>query len=84
MNLTYEISENKYVILKDGVAWIIQEDFFPYGGASLEEKAKAHIAGILESNLKEENTNDLYRRLQEQEQAIMELTALLVGGTTNV
>lgn len=84
MNLTYEISENKYVILKDGVAWIIQEDFFPYEGASLEEKAKAHIAEILESNLKEENTNDLYRRLQEQEQAIMELTALLSGGGVNV
>lgn len=82
MNLTYEVKENGYTILNNGVAWIVQEGFIPYPGATMEEAAQNHINELTkETNqaAEEENKlNDLEERLALTEQMLMEM--MLEGG----
>lgn len=50
MNLSYSITEKGYKIFNDGVLWITQENYFPYPGDSMEEKANNHmyaLSGVL-------------------------------------
>lgn len=65
---TYEIKENGYVILKNGRAYIVQEEpFIPNPSLTYEENAKAQILG-LEAPVKEEE--DLKTRMANMEIAI--------------
>lgn len=47
MNLTYEVDGAKYTIFNNGKAWIVQDGFYPYQGATVEESAQNHIDAIL-------------------------------------
>ena len=82
MNLTYEIIENGYVILNDGVKWIEQTGFIPYPGATMEESAQNHIVQLLKDAETTANeiseTEKIKSQLAEQEQAIAELS-MFVG-----
>ena len=77
MNLTYEIIENGYVILNDGVKWIEQTGFIPYPGATMEESAQKHIAALTAdaSNAAqaEEEMQSLEDRLTLAEEMLMEI-----------
>ena len=78
MNLTYEIIENGYVILNDGVKWIEQSGFIPYPAETLEESAQKHIAEMLKDEEQSEtqpaDIAELKAQLATQEQAITELS----------
>lgn len=51
MNLTYTIIENGYIILKDGIPWVVQNNNrFPHPGETMEESAQNHITQILRDN----------------------------------
>lgn len=50
MNLTYEIVEGGYYILKDGKRWMAQIGIFPYEGATVEESAQNHMKEIMKEN----------------------------------
>lgn len=51
MSLTYELTEKGYTILKDGKAWVVQENNnIPYPAATLAESAELHIAEIINTN----------------------------------
>lgn len=68
MNLTYEIKENGYIILKDGVPWIVQDNgVIPYRGETMEQSAVNHINDILATN---ENLPD-HKLTAEEEIAIL-------------
>ncbi|MEK4030782.1 hypothetical protein MKZ02_19890 [Pseudobacillus sp. FSL P4-0506] len=54
MNLTYQVENNKYTILKDNRPWIVQDDYFPYPGATVEESAQNHINQIIADNTRQE------------------------------
>lgn len=77
MNLTYEVKENGYTILNNGVAWIEQEGFFPYQGVTIEESAQNHINALMadvntEASKKEE-MQDFEDRLTLAEEMLMEI-----------
>ena len=78
MNLTYELTDNGYKLLKDGVLWVEQIGFFPYKGATLEESAQNHITHLLEDAEKNvshtSELNTLKAQVEMQEQAITELS----------
>lgn len=59
MNLSYEIEGEKYIILDNDHPWIVQENYFPYPGATLEESAQNHIEQILEDNNKPQQPNEM-------------------------
>lgn len=44
VNLTYSITPKGYKIFNNGILWITQEEYFPYSGDSMEEKAINHIS----------------------------------------
>lgn len=77
MNLTYEIIENGYVILNDGVKWIEQIDFIPYPAETLEESAQKHIAEMMaeagNATQAEEEMQSLEDRLTLAEEMLMEI-----------
>jgi len=76
VNLTYEIKDNSYTIFKDGVAWIVQDGFFPYKAETIEESAKLHIDNIIEDfNRPAEPTNE--EKVAELEAEIAEKNALI-------
>lgn len=81
MNLTYELTENGYVILNDGVKWIEQSGFIPYPAATLEESAQKHIAVMLKdaeaANSQGADIEKLKEQLATQEQAITELSVFV-------
>lgn len=84
MNLTYELTENGYKIIKDGYVWLIQEKYFPHKGATIQESAEKHIAQIIKDNTpvepnpsQEEEILALKERLALTEQA---LNDLIMGG----
>ncbi|WP_313292565.1 hypothetical protein [Faecalispora jeddahensis] len=46
--MTYRVTEKGYVILDEhGRDWIVQEEFHPNPGTTIEESAQNHIAAIL-------------------------------------
>lgn len=46
--MTYRITSNGYVIMDEhGRDWIVQDGFYPYPGATIDESAQNHIAAIL-------------------------------------
>jgi len=47
MTLTYTVSDNGYIILRDGVQWIVQDGYIPYPGNTMEESAQNHINQII-------------------------------------
>jgi len=47
MNLSYIATEKGYTIFNDGKAWIEQDGFFPYPGATTADKAQVHINAII-------------------------------------
>lgn len=83
MNLTYRIIENGkgYMIMKDGIDWIIQTDYIPFPSNNIEESAKLHIEDILKSNEQTQaqiiTIEELQNQINLQNQAIAELTMLL-------
>lgn len=84
MNLTYRILEDgkSYIIMNDGVDWIVQIDYIPFPATSIEESAKLHIESILKSKEQSQSQIITIENLQKQvdslNQAIAELTMLLV------
>lgn len=58
MNLTYQLTEKGYIILKDGVAWITQEGFIPFPKETLALSAEAHIQDIIDSYANPPQTQD--------------------------
>lgn len=73
MNLTYEVTEKGYIILKDGKAWIVQDGYIPYKGATLDESAQLHIDDIIKANIPAEPTPSQEEQLAQlkAEQALM-------------
>ena len=59
MNLTYEVTENGYKILNNGVVWIVQDGYIPYPKPTMEESAQAHIDEIIQSRKENVPTTDL-------------------------
>lgn len=48
MELTFELMDDGYTILRDGVPWITQDNGrFPYPGDTVEQSAKNHILELL-------------------------------------
>lgn len=46
--MTYRVTENGYVIMDEhGRDWIVQEGFYPFPGATIEESAQNHINAVL-------------------------------------
>lgn len=82
MNLTYEVKENGYTILNNGVAWIVQEDFIPYPGATMEEAAQNHINTLTADTTKAEEEENKLQTLEDRltltEEMLMEM--MLNGG----
>lgn len=77
MNLTYELKGKGYVILNNNIPWIVQEDYIPYPGATIEESAQNHINALLEQETKaQEEANkptldDRVKALEEAQLAAM-------------
>lgn len=82
MELTYEILENGYKILKNGTPWIVQlEPCIPDKSKSYEENAKAQIEEILNPPTPEPSEIDLLREeLTNTQLALTEVYELLLGG----
>ena len=87
MNLTYELTENGYVILKDGIKWIEQSEYMPYQGETVEKSAQNHVAQLLadeERNEAQVSNTDAIQSLQEEtteiKLALAELAESLLGG----
>lgn len=82
MNLTYEILENGYKILKDGKDWIEQlEPCIPDKNKSYEENAKAQIEAILNPPTPEPTEIDLMKEdIINTQLALTEVYELLLGG----
>lgn len=77
MNLAYEIIDNGYVILNDGVKWIEQIGFIPYLAETLEESAQKHIAALTADANNEAKTEEEMQTLEERltlaEEMLMEI-----------
>lgn len=82
MNLTYEILENGYQILKDGTPWVVQEEpFIPDPSKSYEDNAKAQIEEILNPPAPEPDEIDLMKEdIINTQLALTEVYELLLGG----
>ena len=82
MELTYEILENGYKILKDGKDWIVQlEPCIPDKTKSYEANAKAQIEEILNPPAPEPTEMDLLRdEITNTQLALTEVYELLLGG----
>lgn len=81
MNLTYEITSGGYVIFNDGKAWIVQSDYIPYEGETLEVSAQNHIEALIEENSKvftSISLEDEIKQLKESQADLWEL--ILFGG----
>ena len=76
MNLTYEVNGKGYTILNNGVAWIAQDAYIPYPGATLEESAQNHINEILKDA--EATTGGEIEQLKEDNIFIAETLALVL------
>jgi hypothetical protein len=91
MELTFELMDDGYTILRDGVPWIVQDNQrFPYPGDTIEQSANNHISELkaaqevepslsLEEQLaalRKEN-EDLKASQLEQDSLIMQL---MLGG----
>lgn len=75
MNLTYEVNKNGYTILNNGKPWIVQDGYFPYEGATVEESAQNHINAIITENDATIITPTFEDQLQELMLAVAELAA---------
>jgi hypothetical protein len=72
LNLTYEVTDTGYTILRDGKPWIVQDGekpYFPYPDSTIEKSAQKHINAILEQNEQSENTPSLDDRVTALEMA---------------
>src|SRR5690554_5417687 len=77
MNLTYEIKDNGYVILRDGKPWIVQENGrFPYPGDTVEQSAINHINALSPNN--KDDTNVEQHQQKATEERIEKLEKALV------
>lgn len=82
MNLTYEIVDGGYNILKDGKVWMVQpKGIFPHEGATVEESAQNHINAIIADNeapsTEQPGIEELRAKVNQQEQAIADLSMML-------
>ncbi|WP_203363096.1 hypothetical protein [Bacillus sp. REN10] len=77
MNLTYEITNNGYKILRDGVVWIIQEGYIPFSAQTMEESAQLHINDIL-ANHNQPPTESLEDQIKQLQDENAVLTASLI------
>lgn len=75
MNLTYEVNKNSYTILNNGKPWIVQDGYFPYEGATVEESAQNHINAIINENDATIITPTFEDQLQELMLAVAKLAA---------
>lgn len=50
MNLTYRLERNGYVIMNNGVDWIVQNGYIPYQKGTIKESAQSHIDAIIQSH----------------------------------
>lgn len=75
MNLTYEVNQNGYTILNNGKPWIVQDGYFPYESATVEESAQNHINAIITENDATIITPTFEDQLQELMLAVAELAA---------
>lgn len=86
MNLTYEVKESGYTIFKDGRPWVIQDDYIPYPGATLEESVKNHINQIIneDNKQKEDNQSNLEIEIDQLKEdyaaLLMEIAMIKAGG----
>lgn len=81
MNLTYEVNENGYTIFNDGKPWIVQDGYFPYPGATVEESAQNHINAIIADNEASTTTPNEVNEIEEiKEQNAQIILALVQGG----
>lgn len=69
MNLTYEILQNGYIILKDGIPWIKQENYILFPSDTIEKSAQLHIDDIIKNNQQIQG-NSIEERLQALEIAM--------------
>lgn len=76
MNLTYKLTGTGYIIMKDGLDWIVQGDYIPFPAANLEESAKLHIKHIIEDNTPKAVDTTLQQRMEAVEIAL----ANMMGG----
>lgn len=76
MNLTYELTENGYKILNNGVVWIEQENYIPYPGETIEASAQNHIDQLLKDVIAEETQANDIEQLQEDNAMVAETLAL--------
>ena len=84
LNLTYEILDNGYQILKDGEIWIIQVDpFIPDPTLSYEENAKAHIESILNQPEPVDELAQVKEDIINTQLALTEVYELILGGGLN-
>lgn len=76
MNLTYEIVDSGYNILKDGKVWMVQpKGIFPHEGATVEESAQNHINAIIADNEAQPSAPTTDEQIQELMLAVAELAA---------
>lgn len=58
MELRYETAGTGYIITSDGKPWIVQDNYIPYPGETLEESAQNHINAVLDELVKTETPEE--------------------------
>lgn len=76
MNLTYKLEGNGYVIMNNGVDWIVQDTYIPYPGKTVVESAENHIKQIIEDNKPKPVDTTMQQRIEAIEIAM----ANMMGG----
>ena len=78
MNLTYKVTQSGYTILDDGTPWIVQENYIPYPGDTMEESAQNHINKIIEERTKAQEEADK-PTLEDRVKALEEVQLTAMG-----
>ena len=85
MDLSYRLIGQGYVIMNNGVDWIIQDVYIPYPKGTVEESAQAHIDAIIADNEATEQEQTTIEQLQQQiadlQDALIELASAVEGGS---
>lgn len=76
MNLTYKVEKNGYTIFNNGGAWIVQDSYIPYPGATVEESAQNHVNEILKDAAADATQANDLSQLQDDNAFIAETLAL--------
>lgn len=66
LNLTYVLEGEGYVILNNGIPFIVQDRYIPYPAETIEESAKKHIECVIKDYAKRDQEIISIEKLQEQ------------------